>query len=193
MLRDLCLTDLSAAEESALRSYKASDMTTYGRSKCFELNVELRNGLRPVELDKELCQIAESLDSVFERCPRLKTKTVVYRGIGDRKCMPVNQPGRRFRSLQYWSTSTSRNVTEGFIFSDEQMGYGAVLEIRLPVGFPAYNMETLHGLGGDEKELLLPRAVLWKVESSRLRTPSPILKTKFKNIAHVILTPESWD
>jgi hypothetical protein len=132
--------------KSCLHSYKAADETADGQSKCFDLNRGLRNGLRFEEISHDLCKIAKALDTVFMRCPRLKASATVFRGIDERRYFPIQEVDTRFRSFQYWSTTVEEEKTESFMKPSEKLNYGAVFELKLPKGFPAYNMETLHGL-----------------------------------------------
>ena len=190
----LFLDDLTVVEEKALRGYKSANETTDGRSRCFDLNGDLRNGLKIGDLSQELREIAESIDTVFKRCPLLKEGVSVFRGVGERRCHPVHTVGSRFRSLQYWSTTLEQSTAENFLTPTcRGKGYGAVFEMKLPAGFRAYNMETLKGFGGDEHELLLPRDILWQVETTRIERPSKFLSKHFENIAHVVLIPKSWN
>lgn len=193
MFKNLCLSDLTKPELDALRSYKAADETADGQSKCFDLNRGLRNGLQLDELSEDLRKTAEALDSVFKRCPRLEGPATVFRGVGERRYFPIHEIGTRFRSFQYWSTTAEEDKTESFMKPSERPGYGAVFELNLPKGFPAYNMETLDGFGGHEAELLLPRNVMWRVDSCQEKEISLYLREYFVNVGHVVLTAEKWD
>jgi hypothetical protein len=178
---NLYLPNLTVGEERALKDYKAASNTTSGHSACFDLNRDLRCALRIDEIHPSLRAIADNLDSVFTRCPRLTEDATVYRAIGIRAHLPLTEIGKRFRSLEYWSASHSEAAIQR---------HGAVLELSLPVDFPAYNMETLEGAGGSEAELLLPRGVLWEVESfSPIPSDqlSPFVRAQFENVARVIL------
>jgi len=193
MFDGLFLEDLTEAEETALRSYKAAKKGSEGQSLCFDLNKDLRNGLRPNELSCEMRDMLNALDSVFQRCPKLDSGATVFRGIGNRNPLPLHEVGCRFRSFQYWSTSTNETVADNFLIPSTTQGYGAVLKIKLPVEFPAYNMETLDGSDQYEAELLLPRSILWRVENFEIRNVSSYLAEKFINVATVTLTPECWE
>lgn len=63
---------------------------------------------------------------------------------------------------------------------------GALLELKLPTGIPAYDMETLVRTGGPEDELLLPRGVLWRVGSYAVfekdKHHLPHVAKKFSNV-----------
>jgi hypothetical protein len=194
---ELCLPDLSPDEGEALRAYKKAfdDTNGNGRSPCFDLNRDLRNGLWVDELEPALRKIAEGLDSVFSRCPRLAHPITVYRAVGTRAHLPLNESGRRFRSLEYWSTAHSEVAIEGFLTPAGSPAYGAILQLQLPAGCPAYNMESLPGFGGHEAELLLPRGMLWTVESAALVPEAQIslpVRAKFKNVVRAALTAEAW-
>jgi hypothetical protein len=192
MFENLFLTDLSEPEESALCSYKSASDTADGRSKCFDLNRELRDGRRLEDLDDEFRAIARSLDSIFERCPRLTVEATVYRGVGQRHHFPPQQMGDTFKSLQYWSTTTLEDSTESFMIPNGRKARGAVLEMTLPAGFPAYNMESLEQFGSHEGEVLLPRGVLWEVADTRERKVTPFLEQYYEHIEHIRLKPLSW-
>lgn len=188
----LCLADLTADEECALRAYKAAREITSGVSSCFDLNRDLRNGLWVKELDSSLSNIALSLDGIFARCPRLQEETTVYRGVGTRAHMPLHEKGKRFRNLEYWSTACSKEAAKKFLQPVSQPGHGAILVLHLPVGFPAYDMETLPGFGGDEAELLLPRGVLWRIETTSLIPGNKLttyLREKFANLVCAEMRP----
>ncbi|MBY0303629.1 MAG: ADP-ribosyltransferase [Sphingomonas sp.] len=164
---NLKLDDLNEHEMSALRAYKAASDSN-NQSACFDLNRELRNGLSINDLSAELRSVAEGLDSVFARCPRLERPVTVYRAVGWCWHLPLHERDKRFRSLEYWSTSATQTSFEAFLKAPFKGARGAVLTLHLPVGFPAYNMETLEGFGGHEAELLLPRATLWTVRAADL-------------------------
>jgi hypothetical protein len=189
-LRNLKLTDLSSKEFNALRSYKAADESPNGESKCFELNRELRNGIYVEELSPYLKETADGLDTVFARCPLLNGPLTVFRGIGHRTSLPLDQAGKRFRSLEFWSTALSEDPLEPFL----KLGaHGAILELRLPENFPAYNLETVEGAGGAEQELLLPRGILWRVGDTSVETVNAFLKhCKVESLWRTVLTPEDW-
>lgn len=192
MLSYLQLPDLSQEERAALRSYKSAEDTETLQSKCFDLNRELRNGVRDDELEEELGGVVAALDSVFARCPKLREDTTVFRGVGERMYFPLFPVGQRFRTMEFWSTTLDESATEPFLKHEREPGYGVVFEISLPTGFPAYNMETLEGFGGHEAELLLPRRVLWKVISVERRDPNKFLERYFENIAHATIQPVNW-
>jgi hypothetical protein len=69
---------------------------------CFDLNRDLRYGLRLDELPPQLRATAENLDSVFARCPVLKEPATVFRATGYREHLPLYDSGRRFRSFEFW-------------------------------------------------------------------------------------------
>lgn len=189
-LRNLKLTNLSPKELNALTSYKTADESANGESKCFELNRELRNGIFVDELSPYLKETADGLDTVFARCPLLNGPLTVYRGTGHRTSLPLREVGKRFRSLEFWSTALSEDPLEPFL----KLGaHAAILELHLPENFPAYNLETLEGAGGSEQELLLPRGILWRVESIGTETVSAFLKhCKVESLWRAVLKPEDW-
>jgi ADP-ribosyltransferase exoenzyme len=189
-LDTLRVTDLSSQELSALSKYKTAEEDEDGMSKCFELNRELRNGIFVDELSTSLREVAESLDSVFRRCPVLTNSLTVYRGTGFRKTLPLHEVGKRFRSLEFWSTALSEDPLEQFL----KLGpHAAILELHLRTGVPAYNLETLTGAGGSEQELLLPRGILWRVAQVKPETVSPFLKsTKVESLCRAVLEVETW-
>lgn len=189
-LSNLKLTDLSDKELNALRSYKVAEESENGESKCFELNRELRNGIFLEELSPSLRETAEGLDTVFCRSPLLTDPLTVYRGTGFRKSLPLHEVDKRFRSLEFWSTASSVHPLEQFL----KLGaHAAILELRLPRNFPAYNLETLEGAGGSEHELLLPRGILWRMKEVGPETVSPFLKScKVESLCRAVLVPEKW-
>lgn len=188
-LSKLRLTDLSSQELSALRSYKTAEEDEAGMSKCFELNRELRNGIFVDELSTSLKKVAEGLDSVFRRCPVLTDRLVVYRGTGFRKTLPLHEKGKHFRSLEFWSTALSEGPLEQFLKLGPD---AAILELHLPSGVPAYNLETLIGIGGSEQELLLPRGIVWRVVDVHRETVSEFLKSqKVESLCRAVLEVET--
>lgn len=186
----LALTDLTPQEEAALISYKTAEEDENGLSQCFDLNRDLRNGIFVDELPPSLKEVADSLDSVFHRCPRLTDDLTVYRGTGFRHTLPLHEVGKRFRSLEYWSTALSEGPIEQFL----KLGpHAAILELHLPSGIPAYNLETLAGAGGSEKELLLQRGILWCVEDVKAEAISSFLSFMgVKSLYRAVLKAESW-
>lgn len=189
-LDTLKITDLSPEELSALQSYKAADEDDAGMSKCFELNRELRNGIFIDELSPSLKQVAEGLDSVFNRCPVLTDSLTVYRGTGFRNTLPLHDVGKCFRSLEFWSTALSEGPLEQFL----KLGkHAAILELHLPHNVTAYNLETLPGAGGSEQELLLPRGILWRVKHVQAETVNQFLKSKnVESLCRAVLEVEKW-
>lgn len=190
-LLKLQICDPSKAELAALSVYKSAADGIDGRSQCFALNRLLEHSLYPDEMGT-LGSIANTLDGVFERCPRLSAPLTVYRAIGFRSHLPVAEFGARFRNRSYWSTSTHREAAIGFLKAEFQNAGGAVLHLELPSGLPAYNMETLIGAGGSEFELLLPRGVLWKVGTANpfdmSRALLPHVAKQFSGVVEVTLT-----
>ncbi|MDR3471591.1 MAG: ADP-ribosyltransferase [Devosia sp.] len=195
-LANLKLDDLSDDERRALRAYKAaSSDEPGGSSPCFELNRELRSGLWKDETGADLRWVADALDQVFERCPRLENGLIVHRAIGSRQHLPLLEVNKLFRSLEYWSTALSDDRMESFLNPISNDAYGAILDLHLPAGTPAYNMETLEGFGGHEAELLLPRGMLWTVVDFKMDPMdklSSLVRDRFKNIARVELRAEPW-
>jgi hypothetical protein len=195
---DHCLSDLSPDEEQALKAYKAASWPSgVGTSSpCFDMNRELRSGLQPREIDPQLRGIVDALDRMFVRCPRLSREVVVHRAIGTRLHLPVHEVGKRFRSLEFWSTATSDARVDSFLTPiSNKNNRGAILDLTLPAGVPAYNMETLPDFGGHEAELLLPRGILWTVDRFVMIPHdelSPPVQRDFENVARVALTATSW-
>jgi hypothetical protein len=162
------LDDLDQQELCALRSYKAASSTENGRD-IYELNRDLRNGLFVNELPEDLRSIADGLDRVFDRCPKLDQAVTVYRGVGWVGNIPFSDIGKKFRSLEYWSTTTIKDNCEKFLISPTNKSpTGAIMKLQIPIGFPVYNMETLFDFGGHEMEILLPRATVWEVKEADL-------------------------
>lgn len=194
-LSTLCLSNLTCFEDKALRAYKAASNDNAGKSKCFDLNRDLRNGIRVDELPTAQREMAECLDNIFRRCPRLEKPITVYRGLGTRMHLPLNESGRCFRSMEFWSTACTKEVAVRFITPVCTPAYGALLQLELPRGCPAYNIESLHSFGGNEAELLLPRGMLWKVEKCSLieKTDTLIIqRDKFENVAYAVLKAKQW-
>ena len=78
-----------------------------------------------------------------------------------------------------------------FLKAGSSDALGAMLELRLPPGVAIYNMETLAGPGGGERELLLPRGILWtvnKFQAFDMKSLVPHVAKSFRNIMEVTLT-----
>src|SRR3546814_21045477 len=93
----LNLTDLTQGEETALRAYKTAQETS-AKSHCFDMNSELRAGLRVDEMTPALASTVRALDSVFNRCPKSSSPLTVFSGTGSRAFLPILDIGFRFRS-----------------------------------------------------------------------------------------------
>lgn len=186
------LHDLTPVELCALQAYKANRPTGSSHNVADDLNAHLRRGLFVHEiLDADIKAVATGLDSVFARCPTLTEDRTLYRGIGFRQHIPLHVPGCRFRSLEYWSTTTVEASIESFLKPVGTVGHGAVLTLQVPAGTRAYDMETLPSAGGGESELLLPRGMVWEVGSFKLTKGDdivPFLRRYFETIANVSLT-----
>lgn len=192
----LCLDDATSAEIEALSSYKAATDDQDGNSRCFVLNRQLEHSLTISDM-ASLGNVVRTIDGVFERCPRLSCPTTVYRAIGLCWHYPLAEQGARFRNRSFWSASTNREVAIGFLKAEFEGAGGALLELNLPAGIPAYDMETLPGAGGAEGELLLPRGVLWQVGQRALFDKDkhllPHVAKKFSTVAEVRLTADpNW-
>jgi len=179
-INPLSLAELTSNEEKALQAYKQAYESS-GVSHCFTMNQELRAGLRLDEMSTGLAKTVENLDRIFSRTPRLMAPLTVYRGTGNRSFLQVAEAGFRFRANEFWSTSRREDLVEKFI----GLG-GALLELHLTEGVPAYDMETLAGAGGHEQEILLPRGVLWEVTSVRSSELPILLKGKYKCEHHSV-------
>lgn len=160
------LTDLDEEEKRALQAYKSACDAEGGGSLCFDVNEALQSGLWMDELPQDFKQHVDALDRVFSRCPVIKEGLTAYRGIG---CLAVLGPlrnGRKLRSLSFLSASSRRSVAASFVKPQFSGSAGAILTLCLPIGTPAYDMETLDGAGGSEREILLPRGLLWEIEAA---------------------------
>lgn len=186
----LYLHDLAPDEIEALSAYKSAADDPNGNSRCFSLNRQLEHSLTIADMGS-LGELVKTLDSVFERCPRLTSPTTVYRAIGLRWHYPLSEKNARFRNRGFWSASANRDAAIDFLKAEFQGAGGALLELRLPAGIPAFDMETLPGAGGSEFELLLPRGLLWEVGPySLLNTDGlllPHVARKFHNVAESTL------
>lgn len=186
----LCLDDVTPAELSALLAYKSAGDDPDGNSHCFVLNRQLEHSLTLGDMGS-LGKTVRILDGVFERCPRLTSPMTVYRAIGLRSHYPLAEQNARFRNRSFWSASGNRDVAINFLKAEFDGAGGALLELSLPAGLPAYDMETLPGAGGHELEILLPRSVLWKVGPYALFDKNkyllPHVAKKFTNVVEVIL------
>lgn len=192
----LCLDDATLAEIDALSAYKSAADDANGNSRCFVLNRQLEHSLTISDM-ASLGEVVKTLDGVFGRCPRLSSSTTVYRAIGLRLHYPFAEQDARFRNRSFWSASANRDVAMNFLKAEFQGASGALLELKLPAGIPAYDMETLTGAGGHEVELLLPRGVLWQVGPwtpfDKDKHLLPHVAKKFSNIIEVSLSADpNW-
>lgn len=188
----MVLHDLTHTEFNALQAYKANRPAGSSLYVADDLNAHFRRGLFVDEIcDADIKAVATGLDSALSRCPTLTSDRTLYRGIGFRQHIPLHVQGCRFRSLEYWSTTTEKASTEAFLKPVGSPGHGAILTLQVPAGTPAYDMETLPGAGGGESELLLPRGMVWEVERFEITKGadiSPYLQKYFETIATVSLT-----
>lgn len=157
----MILNDLSADEEMALRRYKSASDSETGKNYCFDMNEQLQSALSTSELDHELATQANVLDGIFGRCPPLENEVELYRGIGDVRVLGPLKHQRQFRTLSFLSATTSEAVAKNFIKAPAKGSTGALLKLKLQPGMPVYYMESLKGAGEHEKEILLPRGILW--------------------------------
>lgn len=187
-LSDLQPSDLIPEERSAMSRYKAAEGEPGGLSPCFDLNRLLEQGLFPDEM-WELGDSLRALDSVLGRTPKLADGITAYRAVGTRLHYPFSEPGKQFRNLAFWSTSTERHAAMTFLKAPASGSHGALLTLTLPVGLPVPNMSR----GSDhEREILLPRGILWTVGDCKLADKDklgllPAVKVKFQNVAEVTL------
>ncbi|WP_187107799.1 ADP-ribosyltransferase [Sphingomonas xanthus] len=192
----LHLEDATPAELEALSAYKSAADDANGNSTCFTLNRQLEHSLTIDDMGS-LGAVVRTLDGVFRRCPRLSRPTTVYRAIGLRSHYPLAERKARFRNRSFWSASANRDASIGFLKAEYDGAGGALLALELPVGIPAYDMETLAGAGGTEVELLLPRGILWEVGPSVIfdgaRQLLPHVAKKFSNVVEVTLIADpNW-
>lgn len=192
----LCLDDATPAEISALSAYKSAADGPDGNSRCFVLNRQLEHSLTIDDMGS-LGEVVRILDGVFGRCPRLAFPMTVYRAIGLRSHYPLAEQNARFRNRSFWSASGNRDAAINFLKAEFDGASGALLELKLPAGVPAYNMETLAGAGGHEVEILLPRGVLWEVGPHSLFDKDkyllPHVANKFRNVVEVTLSADhNW-
>jgi hypothetical protein len=156
------LNDLSFDEKTALHHYKNAENASCGYGgMCFGLNSRLQGGLFPSELESDLQAQVKYLDQVFARVAPSPADMTIYRGVSMMGPLDPVEFGRRFRNLAYWSTSASRSAAVEFTKNCDQGGRVALISLRILQGTPAYDMETLVGSGGLEREILLPRGLQW--------------------------------
>ncbi|CAO4170432.1 hypothetical protein CLBKND_01592 [Methylorubrum aminovorans] len=184
------LDDLDTSEKEALHAYKAARTTEDGHSLCFDVNASLESGLWTDELPAAMQGFVRSLDGVLARTPPLVQTMTVYR------CTPFVAPlgrpeqGRLFRSLSYWSTSTSKESCLKFLGTQFEQSRGAIIELRLIPGLRVYDMETLVGSGGSEREILLPRGILWKIKGwkpGELDQVPGHLRSRYASVSNITL------
>lgn len=192
----LKLTDLTKTETAALHAYKSASDGGPGNNFCFDMNDKLQSGVWPDELPTQIKKNVCALDAVFMRCPTLSQTCTMYRGTGYVSALGQLKKGRQFRALSFWSTSGEEQVAKLFIKSADLYPMGALLVLRLPKGLPVYNMETLSGAGGGEREFLLPRGILWQIENIEPMEEdknSYLMSKNFQSLARVTLQAISPD
>jgi ADP-ribosyltransferase exoenzyme len=160
------LTDLTKQEMAALHAYKAAT-GDHTNSFPFDINEMLESGLWTDELPEKSREYVVALDKVFARCPSVTDRLTAYRGISSTSRLGFPVIGRKFRSLAFWSASTSRSVATSFVRPQFPNSTGGILVLEISVGTVVYDMETLTGAGRAERELLLPRGLLWEITDSK--------------------------
>lgn len=184
------LTDLKPNEEEALQSYKAARTTECGLSLCFDVNTRFESGLWTDELPYVLQGFVQSLDGALARTPPLDQPMTVYRCTPFVATLGRPEVGRRFRSLSYWSASTSRASSLKFLGTSFNESRGAIIEIHLIPGMRVYDMETLVGSGGSEREILLPRGILWEIKARKQAGNDEIpghLRQRYASVMNITL------
>jgi hypothetical protein len=184
------LSDLDHEEAAALRAYKSAHDANGHGSFCFDVNELLQSGLWTDELGDEFRRHVAALDRVLQRSPPIQNDLTAYRGIGSVSVLGLLKLERKFRSLSFWSASSSRSVAASFVKPQLSSSVGAILTLRLPVGTQLYDMETLTGAGGSEREILLPRGLLWRIEEIEKGNVSEALPPARKHLvslAHITL------
>lgn len=165
---------LNSEETNALMEYKSAGDGSNDKSPCFALNRKLNNGLTIEDLPDPLKCAALHLESAFKKYPKLSTPQTVYRGIGYSLNFPFfdnNGSGEQFRNLSYWSTTTDKSVALKFIKKEpSKPALGALLKLNLPIGLGVIDMQEINNSDDYEKEILLPRNILWKVVKTKQLT-----------------------
>jgi hypothetical protein len=181
------LSDLNQEETDALHNYKAAHDSAGHGSFCFDVNELLQSGLWLDELPDAFRRQVTALDRVFARCPTIKQPLTAYRGVGSLSLIEPLRQKRKFRSLSFWSASSSRPVAVSFVKPLVSASAGAILTLRIPCGTPVYDMESLTGVGRSEHEYLLPRGLLWQIEEMAKGDIDQILPTARKNLTSLHL------
>ena len=138
--------------------------TDYAGSGYSTLNEDLRSG---APLDKWSKKIQEGLDSMFEKSS-LNQDTTVYR----RAKFDFGDVGSVFVDKGYISTEHALDFADvekaprySMNGKDLPLGGNTQLEIRVPAGYPAIDINQASGFDGGENEILLPRGTAFKVVS----------------------------
>lgn len=171
------LNDLSEKEKEALQAYKSARPVVEGAPElfCFEMNARLQAGLFPSDMQQHFKEHIEALDSVFNRAPITTESMTLFRGIIGPLILGPLRTGQCFRNLSFWSASENCGVAEGFIKPPFPKSIGILAVLKLPAGMRVYDMETLPGAGGSEREILLPRGILWRLDTCAARDKSSLL------------------
>jgi hypothetical protein len=181
------LDDLDSEEQAALHTYKAASSDGNNGSLCFDVNEALESALWLDELPDTFKQQVTALDRVFSRRPLIPQELRLYRGLGSISMLGSLKIGRKFRSLSFWSATSSPTVAGNFVKPQFSSSRGGILTLSLPVGTPVYDMETLIGAGHSEREYLLPRGLLWKILQIQQGDISDIPPPARKNLSSLAL------
>ncbi len=161
---------LAKGQHAQLSEAETKDLIRYSGSPLFrELNSKLKTGAQLGGLSSELRGPAENIDAAIARS-KMPRDSVVFRGINGKRSLDAVaslKPGDVYVDHGFGSTSRERSVADrlaahGTNVAAEPSGPGVVMEISIPMGFPALAVPSAT-FGKFETELLLPRGARYIV------------------------------
>jgi hypothetical protein len=151
------LRESSLRDPLALRPAESDAIDQYKGAKFGAINDSLRGtGDQP---DADVSHLVDAMDQAFARSP-LSADVIVHRGIGNPAAVfgdaaSVNLAGAEWTELAYVSTSTDRDVIDGFMFGSQRMA----MRILVPRGVGGIELSNERF----ESELLLQRGLRMRV------------------------------
>lgn len=164
-------TPISASQRtSTLEKNEVQSLREYASAGYRDINSELRSGKISPETKKEVA----SIDAAMKKS-KISSPITVYRGISGDIAKTIAE-GSTFREPAYMSTSTNKDSADVFSHGNDR----ALLEIKVPAGSRAIDMNGISGFGSgevaSENEILLDRGGQLKIVGTRIekkRVPQP--------------------
>jgi len=148
----------------------------YAAFQYLNINPALREG-KVDTLDPILSRVVAGLDAAIAKCPNIaKYPLLLYRGESFKKGRPIPKVNETVEFKSFMSTSLDRNKAKDFGFRSDFNGspHDLVLfEISFPqkASLRGIYLPTIIGTETGEFEVVLPRNLKFRVESSVLLNP----------------------